>query len=98
MGNEWGPWVEHDGMGCPCVGMITQWEFDADLIYKVGAVDIHGNEIIGPRTAQGRPENGEAWSWTAGYYRVIRYRIRKPKGMTILEQLVKNPERELEDV
>jgi hypothetical protein len=71
MSEEWGPWIDHDGRGCPCVGEY------AERIHSTGYVVI-GIIRFG----------GHSWHWRAGYTRVIRYRIRKPKGMVILESLI----------
>lgn len=39
--SEWGPWIEHDGKGCPCIGMVI--DFDSrtilggeDRLYREG--------------------------------------------------------------
>lgn len=90
----WGPCIEHDGKGCPCVGEYVQCERANLGILEV----IAGAECI----SHGLDPNGwgSAWVWRE-YHRysdVIRYRIRKPKGLTLLEEIAKNPERELEDV
>ncbi len=81
MTDEWGPWIEHDGKGCPCVG-----EF-------VHTVHHHGYEFLGIAGSGG----GRSWDWSNApwYSRIIRYRIRKPRGLTILEGLLENlPEME----
>lgn len=79
MSEEWGPWIEHDGRGCPCHGKRVQAEFD------VGT----------PRVIEGVVhcvKNNGQWDWELadryGLSRIIRYRIRKPRGMTILENLI----------
>lgn len=86
MTEEWGPWIEHDGMPCPCVGA---W------VHYVRACGVQGEA----RATGKRNECGSAWHWAttpeAVYHmRLIRYRIRKPKGLTILEELLEDlPER-----
>ena len=72
--NEWGPWIEHDGNGCPCKGMFVHVVFQ----------DEHEWECIAGSFG------GQSWDWTTGCTRIVRYRIRKPRGLTILEDLLEN--------
>jgi len=84
--SEWGPWIEHDGKGCPCVGHY---------------VDVFGqSSFAGDYTGSGWCQIGAGWlccfDW--GNYgklvngavatRIIRYRIRRPKGMAILNAIL----------
>ena len=76
MSEQWGPWIEHDGKGCPCLG---QW---------VKAVFHNGNVWEGiAGSSQG---GGKSWDWSSGspYSRLIRYRIRKPRALQDLIKLV----------
>ena len=76
--SEWGPWQEHDGKGCPCVGHFVE------------AV-IKGNKTGRTWTATGRALGGRSWFHnSSGVSFIIRYRIRRPKGLTILEGLLEN--------
>ncbi len=80
------PWIEHDGTCHPVAkGAIAQvmW-FDG------------GTSEFRPISA------GYGWlwrsldrsGWTGNYAPIIRYRIRKPRGLTILEGLLESlPER-----
>ncbi len=89
--DEWGPWIEHDGKGCPVVGQYVQ-----DVCrFRDG----HIWETEGVVSSQ----DAEGWDWSlpseCGFFgelgRVIRYRIRKPRGLTILEDIaqgVREPE------
>ena len=80
MSDEWGPWIEHDGKGCPVkAGM---W------------IDV---EYRGKRPDGGRVNRSVVrapnWIWPKEggllfAFDVIRYRIRKPRGLTILENLI----------
>jgi hypothetical protein len=41
MSGEWGDWIEHDGKGCPCVGMYVRvvhefWESQWEGVAKGG--------------------------------------------------------------
>jgi hypothetical protein len=81
--SEYGPWIEHDGLGCPCVG---------SFVHAVGYCDIDdkSHEVWGIAEDNG----GESWDWSNApeYIRVILYRIRKPKGMQVLQGLLRDVE------
>ena len=77
---EWGPWIEHDGKGCPVpVGTYC------------GVIGCLGSRDEAYVT---HPKPGEFTQWDRlpceelGYEWVSRYRIRKPRGMHILEGLL----------
>ena len=93
MGEEWGPWVEHDGKGCPCVGRYVQTVFDCR-----SRRDANPNVklINGGFGSEGFAAGGVSWYYGACGVNIIRYRIRKPRGMTVLQEIVANPESELE--
>jgi len=74
MSDEWGPWIEHDGKGCPCVGEY------------VHNVHNHGGEWFGIAGSQG----GRSWDWSANFSKIIRYRIRRHRGMAILNAILTN--------
>jgi hypothetical protein len=92
MTEEWGPWIEHDGQGCPCVGMVVH------VVCRSGEQKV---VIAGEQCAKaGVSVNGieSAWVYSPhsifSRHEIIRYRIRKPKGLTILEGLLEDlPER-----
>lgn len=77
----WGPWIDHDGKGCP-VPLGT--------IVKV----IHEDGI----SSEGPAEGSLCWVWgeipseddTGWYVPIIKYRVKKPKGLIILESLLQN--------
>ena len=71
----YGPWINHDGKGCPCLGM---W---------VHSVHCNGMEFEGIAGSQG----GQSWDWSnyQRYSRIVRYRIRKPKGMEVIDQIMR---------
>lgn len=85
MADEWGPWIEHDGKGCPCVGEWVEAAFR--LWYKTEQF-IAGSDG-GGSWAYGDSYDMRTWHGDP----VIRYRIRKPKGLTMLEGIL----REVED-
>lgn len=76
MNYDWGPWVDHDGNGCPVKGqwVICALEHEPGHISKTGPV-------------RACAEGGESWDWTnwrkpiEGYLcaRVLRYRVRRPR-------------------
>jgi len=37
---EWGPWIDHDGKGCPCVGVLTEVMYN-DQAVEVGIAEDH---------------------------------------------------------
>lgn len=85
---EWGPWIEHDGKGCPCVGAFVHVVHEGFAGWFMQGQLIAGSQ------------GGFSWDWrywlkvppghNSMATRVIRYRIRKPRGMTILESLLEN--------
>ncbi len=84
MTDEWGPWINHDGNGCPCVG---EW---VHRIYNKMALDLSDGKMKAEKEGFVRNAQSPCWKWTYGFARVIRYRIRKPRGLTILESLLEN--------
>lgn len=81
---EWGPWVEHDGKGCPVpLGMFVRIDVGRHNIVGVGR---YYDFLVHEGTV--------AWS---GWPYVARYRIRKPRALRKLIRLVENlpaPERD----
>lgn len=81
MSEEWGPWIEHDGKGCPCVGMFVE-------VVEVHVFDL---TVCDPRKIIARGGNG--WRAKPGQLvphssrpscfarPIIRYRIRKPRAL-----------------
>ena len=92
MNDEWTDWIEHDGKGCPCPG---QWFRGVFECYP-GKFEEH----------EGRAGSMGALSWDWRYWlqlapngelaaRLIRYRIRKPRALAQLRQMIadiKQPE------
>jgi len=85
MSDEWGPWIEHDGTPAP----------DAQGRY-CNVISADGRDECGVvRAAVAVPNRRSLWIWGTlddweMEQRVIRYRIRKPHGLTILEGLLEN--------
>ena len=86
--DEWGPWIEHDGLGCPVTGCLVQVELDDEPDFLIPMVT-----MIGPRALEYIPRAGDlnhSWFWRDGWVWVMRYRVRKPRGLTVLEGLLEN--------
>lgn len=87
---EWSEWFEHDGKGCPCKGMWVKTETGA------GDVEEHiagGLLIFDPR---GNVDAScDLWDYAtllSGDWpdRIIRYRIRRPRALLQLIEMVEN--------
>ena len=88
MEHEWSPWIEHDGKGCPCRGQFVHVVFKRGRGFFIGGGQ---GSYLGKREWIGitNPSYGHgSWDWNSGCNPVIRYRIRKPRGLTILENLI----------
>ncbi len=91
MADEWGSWIEHDGKGCPVVGMYVQARIDSGLI------------VEGVPTAKcDDPPAGyaSAWIWATvpedeAWSRVVRYRVRRPSALRRLIDIADDPQRGL---
>jgi hypothetical protein len=86
--DEWGPWIEHDGKGCPCKGQYGEVIFgDGDVFIGVFG---HAGKTKNGDTVLASNGRMRSWEWVEGFHKVIRYRIRKPRGMAILEALLQD--------
>lgn len=75
---EWGPWINHDGGACPCLGRFVHCR-------RQGLPDWQG--IAGQYRW-----NGLRNAWTIkGIGRVVQYRIRDPWCLPLLRQIAENP-------
>ena len=75
----WGPWVTHDGRGCPVrAGTIVEVVYEDRFGYQ--------NRSIGCTDGS----SYSSWDWT--YYpelkKIVRYREKKPKGLEMLREIV----------
>lgn len=82
--NEFGPWVKHDGLGRPVsAGTVVEVEVECITGLVKRSIGMAGNG------------GGSAWDWSAfgdsTPWRVLKYRVRKPRGIDILELLVADP-------
>ena len=78
MDQEWGPWIEHDGRGCPVQDGIL--------------VTVCGYNTYGRWEEYTRPAKSTwlGWEWSNGP-RIIRYRIRKPRALLDLIAIADDP-------
>jgi len=81
---QWGPWVEHIPGPCPIpLGAHCQ----------VQCHNRDGSKPIKQGKMTERAANYPSWvmvSHTGPYNMVLRYRIRKPRGLTILEKAIRD--------
>lgn len=92
MSDEWGPWIEHNGNGCPCVGEYVQCVVknpakEQFMTVQAKIIDDHTIEYIPMKGGKHR-----SWIKGSGFNPVIRYRIRKPKGMQLIESILREVE------
>jgi hypothetical protein len=91
---EWGPWTEHDGKGVPAdirVGDICEIECENN---DTGNLE-RGSAVVTPIHLS--PHN---WVWGESTHDTLRYRIRKPRALTQLREMIENllaPKRERAD-
>lgn len=83
---EWGPWIDHDGSCCPCIGSYVH------VIYY-GLNEEYGIAFGGGSWKYG--DVSDCDTWCDGCEPIIHYRIRKPRAMSLLQQIVENPPKEL---
>ena len=88
MSDEWGPWIEHDGRGCPvAAGVITLKQYGRPRAAHWGGLPgaVFMGEYFVISISSG---SGSSWNWSTRSNPILRYRIRKPKGLMILEGLI----------
>lgn len=87
---EWGPWIEHDGKGCPLpfgsVAEVTEKANEDGDSWNAGdertGVVVVSSQMIEP------------WYRGQSVADIIRYRIRKPRALSKLQEMIRNlPER-----
>ena len=102
MSDEWGPWIEHDGRGCPIevMGKVIEvywrpedgdesnWRHGIFLVDDLRAsCATWWAELYEGRGAH-QYWNGE--SFLRGPYWIDHYCIRRPRGMVVLDALLEN--------
>ena len=78
MSEEWTEWQEHDGKGCPCKGMWVRTEERGGLIEEHIAEGVRSDAPF------------SAWNWEGWDTDIIRYRVRKPRALLQLIEMVEN--------
>lgn len=83
--DEWSDWIEHDGKGYPdlqdgVVAEVTERANEHGPSYKIGDVRT-GVVIITSKI-------NAPWFRGKAIADIIRYRIRKPRGMAVLESIL----------
>ena len=78
---EWSEWFQHDGSGYAVPrGMVAM-------------IQLGNGQISTYMMVWARP-GWSSWDWSQAWFKVwperavVRYRIRKPRGLTILEDLI----------
>lgn len=84
MAEEWGPWIDHDGKGCPVpygTRVLCLWEDDV-ITEQCALMGMHGL----PKSCT---EHG-SWDWQnrPRIKVIVAYRMHKPSGMIILQNLI----------
>jgi hypothetical protein len=84
---QWGPWTDHDGKGCPCPGKWVR------VVGKCYPVILEGIAVDGGGWHWTTPDPAGATKVGAGfiYDPIIRYQIRKPRALLQLMEIAANP-------
>lgn len=94
--DEWGPWIEHDGSGCPLpAGTLGEAKLRCGRVASFRACC--GSTLGGPYVKA--TASGSAWIWGSSVYteqEVVRYRIRRPRGMAVLDKAMTDLPQEVE--
>lgn len=94
---EWGPWIDHDGKGCPVprgvlVRVVTEGQF---------------GRFYGPTLYANTA--GRSWDWNNWgewsddgliFRRVVRYQVKRPRALQQLREMIEtlpSPSRQKED-
>ena len=91
MNDAWSPWIEHDGKGCPVAkGTPGEGELRDGRVVFFRA--LCGSTRGGPDVVASSRE-GSAWVWDSSLFtsdEVVRYRIRRPRALLQLIEMVEN--------
>ncbi len=97
MADEWGPWIEHDGKGCPlAIGQI------AEIVHE-NASGYISQYVTKPIAFTDHPDwdhrnfrRVRIWRGLEGLCgRVLRYRVRRPSALRRLIDIAEDPQRGL---
>ncbi len=81
MNEEWGPWIRHDGRGCPV---------PSGTVVEVVCEDRFGFTMRAVTRVAGGAYSSWNWEHFPELKKIIRYRQKKPKGLQILEGVLKS--------
>ncbi len=91
MTDQWGPWIDHDGAGCPvAIGTL------GEMTGESHALSVYGSNVT---TVYGDLSTaGQAWDWSqfgrpslagnGAVGKVLRYRVQRPRGLQILDAII----------
>ena len=85
MSEEWGPWIEHDGARIPTefrVGDVVQLLSENN---ETGNLDLSPPKVVLPEDFV-----RYNWFWGESSHDVLRYRVRKPRALLDLIEMVEN--------
>ena len=85
MSEQWGPWIEHDGLGCPVRGQWVQAEGQGMAREGIAGSDGDRSVLLGFN-------RDGSWDWSNGpdCWRIERYRIRRPRALLQLIDMAEN--------
>lgn len=90
---EWGPWIEHDGKGCPLAkGVLVHLvlEDGDEWIGLVGTSTEPSRHGLPPIYDEPTAKD-QSWTGNPDFIQVIRYRIRKPRALQTLIEIAADP-------
>lgn len=80
-GEHWGPWIVHDGKGCPV---------QTGAIVEIVCQDRFGFAMRLVTTVAGGTYSSWDWRYYPELKKIIRYREKKPRGLQMLEDEVRS--------
>ena len=81
----WGPWIKHDGSGCPVVGRLVNCETFSGERFVVHAGEECREAGVDPNGPQ------SAWVWSRPRMGcIIRYRVKRSPGMEMLQAILRD--------
>lgn len=92
MSEEFGPWIEHDGSGIPFPrGTVAHivWADGQEIVVQHQGQSAESEGLTFNQNYKG-PTYCNSWCWDGpgNAIPVVCYRIKKPRGLTILEGLL----------
>lgn len=98
MDDEFGPWIDHDFTGCPVKdGVILQLHVVEKNGTSVDLTGMIGRDIRRENWAMADMKSLVWLAITGQAIGITRYRIKKPKGMTIIDAILVNPEEKVKE-